>query len=209
MERDSYNQTRLPKTIADAVVGDIRSNLTINGAVPVTIRDQELLREGMVTYFDEKFTGICAMMRESSSNAHRGTAADVVADSTGDVPMSNERWRRRWDWGDGKLPHPVPKDFIFPKGLTIRGLWDLWFFGYMELGIGPYRLINSKVDLKPHCYKNFTAGKKIIERLEDFACRGRKNPILPPGVTRCRDLTASQSGAIFGTIFSELIAVAY
>ena len=78
----------------------------------------------------------------------------------------------------------------------------------MELGIGPYRLINSKVDLKPHCYKNFTAGKKVIERLEDFACR-RNPPILPPGVTRCRDLTASQSGAIFGTIFSELIAVAY
>ena len=48
-------------------------------------------------------------------------------------------WFGHWD---GKYKF-VPQDFVFPEGVPVRSIWDLFFFGDFATKIRPYRLIKK------------------------------------------------------------------
>ncbi len=98
---------------------DIRSNLTINGAVPLTVRDHELMKADFSKQLNDGLLRIEHTLRGSSERTEMRRTGDGGA-VDGEDPRGPQEWWRRWDWGDGQISHPVPKYFVLPKGLSIR-----------------------------------------------------------------------------------------
>jgi hypothetical protein len=124
----------LPTYIATKVVEDITSNLTVNGAVPVTPANILQLREGlqetMLTQLRLEMNNLLLQLRPAAASS--GSSAQV----------GNESWWKHFDdWGDGKFWHYVPKGWSFPKKLPLKAMWDLWYYGDRGMGIRPYRLL--------------------------------------------------------------------
>ena len=53
-----------------------------------------------------------------------------------------------WNWNDGLMAHYVPPNWNFPRGITLKALLDLWFFGNADENIPPNRLISKEFDVK-------------------------------------------------------------
>jgi hypothetical protein len=109
--------------------------------------------------------------------------------------------------------HRTPDGFIFPHGssITIKSVWDLWFFGgQQEIDgvmkvIGPYKFFNSHIDLKSETDRTYLS--KVRYAVDKIVSHG----------VRCCGLTSVQIGqadratssALFETCYNSLCDTIY
>jgi hypothetical protein len=112
-------------------------------------------------------------------------------------------WWLDWDWKDGSLNHPVPKDWRFPKSLSVKQIWDLWFFGHRSDRIRPYRHIHRYADISVNSDRRlYSAAKIVIENFGKYILR-RNNEF------NFRNMTPESSDANFFTNYSSFLDEIY
>ena len=120
-----------------------------------------------------------------------------------------ETWWGRWNWNDGLLFHPVPRNWIFPNRITVKRMWDLWFFGHQAEGIRPYRFINRNLDMTTKAQrKSYTEAKHVINKLVEFI-QNMEPPVLPYSNARIQDLQVTQCDIIFHAVYPNFITTVY
>ena len=66
------------------------------------------------------------------------------------------------------IGHYVPIGWNFPHGITLKALWDLWFFGNEAANIRPYRSISKEHDIKVADKMHYCRAFKTIEFTESL-----------------------------------------
>lgn len=146
--------SNLPTAVAEVVVQRVRENFSIEGVLPVTLNDLTELRSYMSNMVREEVTRITPAV-ENDNPVPSGI-------------RGGQEWWRQWNWQDGLLDHPVPKNWRFPSSVTVKNMWDLWFFGHYGDGIRPYRYLHRNHDLSVKTdRKMFTAAKVVIENMKN------------------------------------------
>ena len=127
-----------------------------------------------------------------------------------DAPDTNEwhsnSWWKQFAWESENFGNPwriVPADFIFPRNIPVKCLWDHWWFGNKDKGFRPYHYM--KATLFPHskqCGPYFSKAKKICEKI----CRViNDQKMLPTGKTNIKELTISEHDMVFNNAYRSLI----
>ena len=97
----------------------------------------------------------------------------------------------------------MPADFIFPRGISVKCLWDQWWFGNKDKGIRPHRYL--KATLFPHpkqCGPYFCKAKKLCEKLLKLI---NNNNLLSIGKTNISELTICKHDIVFNNAYRNLI----
>ena len=106
-----------------------------------------------------------------------------------------------WTGIDDKL-HMVPSGFVWPSFVT-SVMWNLWFFGDSNRRICAFKSISVANDLiTKQCKVNASRTKKVISKMVELAVDGEK-------ITRSRDITLSNSQAVYDFSFAELLKLLY
>jgi len=99
--------------------------------------------------------------------------------------------------------HRVPHGFIFPKSLSTKLVWNLWFFGDRSQSIGAYRFITPKFDLVlSDCKVRFSRAKAVIAKLVNIAVMGEK-------IQDLRDIVEANSEMVFSYAFDVIVPQLY
>lgn len=113
------NNEKLPTILTNTMM----SKFSINGAIPITMSDLN--------------TMIDKIMQEIKSNNKNNNTNSVDSNTNSSSNFIT------WSWG-GRF-HMVPEGFTLPNN-NIRDIFNLWYFGNMNLKIQPYRFLKS-IDL--------------------------------------------------------------
>lgn len=106
-------------------------------------------------------------------------------------------------WPQSEKLHMVPYGFVWPSGLTVNILWNLWFFGDFRLSIGPYRHIHSKDDLvNEACKVRRAKCLGVVNKLVDIAKEAHR-------IQREKDIVPQNSQEIFSFSFDCLSQLLY
>jgi hypothetical protein len=125
------------------------SKFSINGAIPITMSDLN--------------TMIDKIMQEIKSNNKNNT---TNTNNTSDSSNNNDSNFITWSWG-GRF-HMVPEGFTLPNN-NIRDIFNLWYYGNINLKIQPYRFLRS-TDLINHAQSVLlTRINKVMNELESIA----------------------------------------
>ena len=95
------------------------------------------------------------------------THNEVNSNNNNDMGTVNNNWDVR-NWNDGLIGHYVPIGWNFPHGITLKALWDLWFFGNEAANIRPYRSISKEHDIKAADKMHYCRAFKTIEFTESL-----------------------------------------
>jgi predicted DNA-binding protein len=177
----------LPHKVASTVTEQIQENFVVEGVAPVSMRliDQHL----------------SAMEDRLIARANQpNTTLPTTATESGPEQV----WRT-WDWNDGLIAHFVPKGWEFPARLTVKMLWDLWWFGDRSTGIRPLSKINFEVELLQHRMRQSRA-KSVIEYCVGIVNDAR---LLPDRVSAVSSLSVGQSDTVFDSMYEQLIQNLY
>ena len=124
----------------------------------------------------------------------------------GTSTLGSSQWKT-WDWNDNKLAHFVPKGWTFPDKIPLKAIWDLWYFGNADIGIRPYKLINSSVDLISSVQRmKFSRAKKVIKFVEDIIFDKNPNLSRSEGVSKW---TMEKNDTLFEAAYSACIHIFY
>jgi hypothetical protein len=114
--------TRLPAELARQCTDEIRKNFSVEGVLPLTLNDLDSRLAQMEDRIEQRRTA-----QQTS-----GPPAQ---------PAETTTWWRDWNWLDGRLVHFIPPGWEWPENITVKQMWDLWFFGHQITGVRPYRHI--------------------------------------------------------------------
>ena len=176
----------MPERVATTVTEQIQESFVIEGVAPVSLKaiDRRLndLEERIVSR-------IAAGAKER----------EVVVDD------ASATWKT-WQWGDGLLCHFVPKDWEFPARLSVKMLWDLWWFGDRSTGIRPFKDINFAIELKEEHRMRFSRAKSVVEYCLEVM---QKLKLLPEEATSVAKLSLQESDEIFHRLYEYIIDKLY
>ncbi|ETP10191.1 hypothetical protein F441_14113, partial [Phytophthora nicotianae CJ01A1] len=182
--------TKLPDNVADKVVADLMQKFVVNGVAPVSLQDLANLRVDL------------------AAEIHRAIGTIQVPQGIATQPpreVLTSAWQR-WEWGDGKLAHAVPKGWKFPAHTSVKQLWNLWFFGNKDSGIRPYKLLSKQHDIKRSHQMRHSRTRKVMEYIVQLT----KPPgALPGEVTDISSLQLAAADKVFGVVFHTLLSQLY
>jgi hypothetical protein len=185
----------LPKEVAEQVCGELRASFVIDGVAPVSMRD-----------IDSRFAAFEASVR---AMFEASIARNAAMHATGQAAASENdaaEWRK-FDWNDGCITHYVPPGWRFPHGITVKAMWDLWFFGDRSTGIRPYRALSKSADVARQdqmMYRRAEVTMQYIQKKVE-AEGGR----MPAGKRYVSQLTIVESDRIFDAVIMTLLAELY
>ncbi|KAF1781343.1 hypothetical protein GQ600_16283 [Phytophthora cactorum] len=133
-------ETKLPGSVADKVVSELRQHFVLGGVAPVSLRD---------------LANLAAEFRNAISCIQPSCECEAVTPI--ETPPSD--WRT-WQWGDGQLSHAVPKGWEFPAHTSVKQMWNLWFFGNKDTGIRPYKLLSKQHDIQSNHQMRHSASER-------------------------------------------------
>ena len=140
----------LPVIIASRVTDEIRENFVLEGVAPLSLRDIDTRIEALKSTI---VGDMCQII---------GQSANIISSPDGNVNIEangQNAWRV-WNWGDEHIAHFVPPGWNFPDRLSVKSIWDMWFYGNTELGIRPYKLLVKRVDIKKKDNMKHTRARK-------------------------------------------------
>ncbi|KAH9150391.1 hypothetical protein LEN26_004087 [Aphanomyces euteiches] len=182
----------MKEEVPNLVAEEIRKNLVVEGAVPFSLRDMDSLRCEIFARIDARLTEV------SNSQNHVVSSIPQATD-----PVSSQ-WKI-WNWNDGLISHCVPENWEFPALLTIKSMWDLWFFGNKTSGIRPYRFI-TKRDLSNVYHMRHTSTSMVMNYLIEI-CLERKlvDCDAEKAAKAISEMSIEMSDAVFEAAYSVLI----
>ena len=99
---------------------------------------------------------------------------------------------------DDKIHH-VPYGFKWPTGRNTIIMWNYWFFGDVDKGIGPFKFIVANDDLTTKdCKSRRSRTAKVIEALVTIAVNAGR-------IINQRQVSGNNSTEIFDFAFVELM----
>ena len=177
--------------VAEAVTEELTENVTIDGVAPVSLRS---INQAMDEKLDKKLDAL-----EERLVNRIGKKSEEQAAASED-PSTEPLWKT-WDWGDGLICHYVPKGWEFPTGLTVKSLWDLWWFGDRDTGIRPLHKIDFSNELRgPYCNMRLSRAKSVAEYCTSLV---HELQLLPEGVKKYEEVPIEDSDRIFKEMFEE------
>lgn len=124
--------------VPDIICDKFRTNVQVTGLQQLT---PDAVKECVrATIREEMAIRNFPVRREAET-----TSAEIC--SMGSTAVTGEPYAT-FNWKDGLLWHHVPKDFKWPTGISVKRMWDLWFFGNLDMKILPYGLISVGSDIK-------------------------------------------------------------
>jgi hypothetical protein len=145
----------LPSLIAATVVSELRQSFTIEGVLPVTLRD-----------IDSRMLSLRNDIMDELQRARPHSTAQIG--NSGSQGSGGSTWKT-WDWEDGRICHFVPVGWDFPVRLRVKAVWDLWQHGDRHTGIRPYRQISKQHDIKPKQAMRHHRAKAVMDELDAIA----------------------------------------
>ena len=112
----------LPLLISDQVERRIRASFHVEGVIPLTTAD---LERSISTLRGDVQS---MLQRQQQSIMQNITQNEINANTNNDIGNAHINWGI-WNWNDGLIGHYVPPGWNFPHGITLKALWNLWFFG--------------------------------------------------------------------------------
>jgi hypothetical protein len=119
----------------------------------------------------------------------------------------NEFEWKTWYWGDGRFCHFVPLDWKFPTRLTMKALWDLWWFGDKTTGIRPFYRIDFSHELKETKVK--MRHSRALAAVEYFIKVAHEKKLFRDGIICVSQLLITESDNLFMEVFSHVIQALY
>ena len=202
---DDMKET-IVQNVSGEVVQGIKSNFVVEGVIPLSVQDLQSLevRIGksiemtVNNKIDEFLVTYNANSSQLPTSGMRG-----VGEDTSNV---NSRWWGKWDWEDGKLPHPVPKSWRFPSRINVKRLWDLWNFGHIGDGIRPLKFISRNIDILERSDKKLhSMARCVIAKLSEYITDPENKITFPAGIQKIKDLNQVQSDEVFSRAFKPFI----
>ncbi|KAH9157947.1 hypothetical protein AeRB84_000266 [Aphanomyces euteiches] len=174
------------------VAQEIRKSLVVEGAVPFSLRDMDGLRSELFACIDARLT-------------HFTNSQNPVQTATSESNEPDNLEWKAWCWNDGLIAHCVPENWEFPVLLTVKSMWNLWFYGNKTSGIRPYRCI-TKRDLSHQYHMRHTRTSIVMKSLIDIAV---ERSLISDGPKRAAnaisDLSIAMSDKLFEAAYSVLI----
>lgn len=181
----------LPLTIAEKVDERIRESFVIEGVAPLSIRD-----------LDSRFDSLRSALQTMVATAIH--SAQPNAQTVEDSRDATQSWWKTWNWNDGQILHFVPPDWRFPKGTTVKKLWDLWYYGDRNAGIRPYRLINRRLDIKKEDSMMYSRATRVMTHVYNLV------PTDNEGVpVKVQDLLLTDADTLFERTYNLFLDVIY
>lgn len=176
-------------TIPTLVKEMLLNNFVVDGVAPVSRMDLDQLKETLTST-------ITALVERHHQTGHQAPA-----------PRENHSQNNNagpftlFCWG-GKY-HFVPENFRFPNKITLRSMWDLWWFGDVSTQIRPYIHIHrSSLKLK----KDQTLYDKA-KKVTTFMTKVAVEKGLLQENQQIHDQTLSQN--VFTQIFTIILQKSY
>jgi hypothetical protein len=141
------------------VTEELQENFVIEGVAPVSLRSINQSIDQRLCVLEER------LVNKIGQNNH---------DRTPQENINQSRWRT-WYWNDGLLCHFVPENWEFPSRLSVKTLWDLWWFGDQNTGIRPFKDIDFSIELQVMHAMRHSRAKAVIEyyfKVEPSSTRG-------------------------------------
>ena len=183
----------------------IRSSFHVEGVIPLTTADLERSISTLRTDVHSM------LQRQQQSIMQNITHNEVNANNNNDMGAVNNNWGV-WNWNDGLIGHYVPIGWNFPHGITLKALWDLWFFGNEAANIRPYRSISKEHDIKAADKMHYCRAFKTIEFTESLIRQYRdpqSNAKLIEDNISTHSLNHTDSDRIFDTIYLHMMILLY
>ena len=193
------------------IVDTIKSQLVIEGAVPVTSFDIErIVTDKLSAIFEapggkmDQITTALERISQQQSNGGGGSEHQLPSNSyhhggsslgtyTGEI--------HHWTGVDDRI-HMVPLGFKWPS-YNAATMWNLWFLGDANNRICPFRSIPPKVDLiTSKCRTNRSRTSKVVSRMVAIAIAGSK-------ILSAREITAANIGTVYEYSYAKLLEELY
>ena len=184
----------LPQKIASKVSDELRENFTVDGVLPLSIRDIDSRMSSLRNDIFSELNRVTGQSREAS---------DQVT-----LPSQTEQtrsWWKTWTWHDGHILHFAPPNWQFPVRMSVKCLWDLWHFGHVDTGIRPYKLLMQIDIIKPHRMR-YSRAKSAMQCVDEVIL---SNGILPQDVRAISSIPLATSSCIFDQAFAVVLAKLY
>jgi hypothetical protein len=187
---EEYNSDLSDKIneLPNKLTSTIRSNFEISGAVAVTRQDIESL-------FNELRQEMRTFRHDSSRIGESVTANDAPPARTTETnsAFSTFHW-------NGQL-HMVPQGFRFPMNISVKIIWDLWFYGNQDIHVQPYRFMKPTYDLEVRSDRSaYSKAKYVILHIAKYA---QDNNLIQAPATSISQLAKERSDEIFQEAFAN------
>jgi hypothetical protein len=185
----------LPEAVAVKVHEMLRASFVINGQIQPTLSD-----------LDNRFSAQMQMIRALIVSELERTS---VKAAPGQPPPERnheqqQSWWRQFDWGDGQIMHFVPLGWSFPRGITVKKLWDLWYFGDQSTGIRPYRLINKKFDVCARDEMMYSRAHCVLKVINNLIPVPASN--VPVNISK---LSLQEADSVFEDAYQSFLHIIY
>lgn len=185
----------IPSKVSNQVVEELRSNFIIEGVAPITRHE---FNHGLAGMKDD----IIAVLRQTQFEAQERSAVSPENELDNESAVPN--WWKSWHWpGSQQLLHFAPPGFEFPTDLTLKEIWDLWFFGNKIIGIRPYRLLH-KSDYSVKKMRHTRAAGSI-----NFVLDVMRDRQILPAVSDINALSYAESTTYFDAAYPIVIELLY
>lgn len=190
----------LPQRIVSVILEHIR----VEGAQPVTMSSIRALIAEMLASNDGPLANLGRGMADIMSRLdyiNNGRGQPTIDQTNQQQPVMAQGRFHVWP-GDDRM-HRVPFGFKWPIGRNTIIMWNYWFFGDVEKGIGPYKFIAAADDLtSKDCKSRRSRTVKVINALVTIAVNAGK-------ILNQRQVTITNSTEIFDFSFADLMRNVY
>ena len=183
----------LPDCIAQKVKQRIRASFVVNGQMHPTLNDMD-------QRFSLQMENIRSLIQQMIAAHHLAAPAEVRQEHRGEA--SGEVWWQQFNWNDGQITHFVPLGWRFPRGITVKKLWDLWYYGDRSTGIRPYRLINKKWDINSKDNMMYSRAQTVLNCIHKLIPQS-----MPSDPVSISKLTLPEADSLFEVTFNHFWAL--
>ena len=193
---------------ADKVVEIILKKIEVNGVQPVTndsilqlIRTTLASEDGPLARANQGIDAIMLRLNQmEATQAQAGTNGGVQ--EAANANAVNNGQIHYWLGVDDRI-HRVPFGFKWPQGKSTRVMWDYWFFGDPNNGIGPFKFIEPKYDLTTaSCKTRQCRTRQVMKALIDLAVAAGTIP-------NQAAIVSTNTNEVFVSSFTELMTILY
>ncbi len=152
-KRREHFMTEFPIICSREVGEYLKQNFEINGVIPITRSDIDNMHNDFMERITAEIQTVFnsgVMQLTQSRLVDSSTAANHDGSQLPYPTQTSVSKYKVFKWNDhDSVEYYVPIDWCFPnRQCSTKMLWDLWFFGNVDIGVRPYRLLRRQYDIR-------------------------------------------------------------